>query len=230
MKEKPLRVLIISPLYDIPTIVSSRMASQLARVLNSHPLIKVDRLNPIFVSPKTIEKSLKRTHYPLIVYYGHGKKDVWFHGFWRALADIGDSQLFRGSIVTTMACYSAEVFGNELVRAGAKAYIGNINEVFGAYNLLEYPYATDFIRIWQNEAVDLLRGWTVDRCVSETRTNLYRLARKYRNNPNLPNGERYAQKCEFNAVNHIYRGDGNAMLPAIIKSRDELDLRPLGII
>jgi len=222
--------MIISPLYDIPTIVSSKMASQLARVLDSHASIQVARLNPFLVSPRTIEKALIKHHYPLIIYYGHGKKDVWFHGLWKALADKDDSQLFRGSIVSTMACYSAEIFGEQLVRAGARAYIGNVNEVFGAYNLLEYPYATDFIRIWQNEAIDLLRGWTVEKCVSETRTNLYRLARQYRTNPNLKNGERYAQKCEFNAVNHIYRGDGHARLPTVIKGQDELDLRPLGLI
>ena len=223
----PLKVLIISPLYDIPTIISSKMAKQLSRVLNSHPLIEADRLNPIFTTPKSIERCLLRKHYPLIIYYGHGKKDVWYHGIWNRLADGNDGSLFKGSIVTTMACFSAEIFGSRLVKAGAIAYIGNVNEVFGAFNLFEYPYATDFIRVWQNEAVNLLRGWTVARCVEDTKANLYRLALQYRTDPKLLNGEMYAKRFEFNAVNHIYRGDGSATLPAVIKHQHELDLKYL---
>ena len=226
-KTNPLRVLIISPLYDIPTLISSKMANELSKVLNSHELIRVDHLNSIFVTPRSIERTLSKHHYPLIIYYGHGKKDVWYHGFWKKLADVGDSKLFRGSIITTMACYSSEILGPQLVHGGAKAYIGNTNEVFGAYNLFEYPYATDFIRVWQNEAIDLLRGWDVESCVNDTKANLYRLANQYRNNPRLKNGELYAQRCEFNAENHTFSGNPLARLPAVIKHRYELDLSSL---
>ena len=143
-------MLVIAPLHDIPTIASTKMAFQIFELLDDCPEIKLKYLNGIFATKPSIYNELHTHHYDFIVYFGHGRESEWVDGILMDAFTKEDPFAFKGSIVYTMACYSAKEFGEELVRHGTIAYIGNTETVFAGVPTFEERYDVDFTRIHHN--------------------------------------------------------------------------------
>lgn len=221
--EPILRMLIISPLHDLPTVISHHMADQLKDILDDNPRIDIDHINFLRTHPSNITRTLSHKHYNLIVYYGHGIKESWRSGFFNKLVRKDALKYFKNTIVITMSCFSAATFGRQLIKHGCRAFIGNTEEVYGAYNSLENSYSTDFIRIWQMEVIDLLRGFSVRETVSRCRQRWYNLSKYYSGHPELLNWKFHHKIAFLNARYHIYRGNGSATLPRVLYAEKDLD-------
>lgn len=222
------RMLLISPLHDVPTIQSWKMVYQVADLVEEHPKIYVKRLGGVWANHYTLVRHLQRNRYDLVCYFGHGKKGGWVDPLFRGVFADDILDLLKGSVVYTMACLSATDYGRHAVEKGAIAYIGNTEEVWAGFNTSERNYADDFARPHQNEILNLLSGVSLRACVDDAVLHWRQLADLYESDPALVQGAYYAEKARFNADHHVCLGDCNFTLPKAISDRNELDMGALG--
>ena len=128
---------------------------------------------------------------------------------------------FPKAIIYTMACHSLDTFGERMVAEGCRAYIGNDQIVWTAFNTATAPYraSDDFCKIWYNALLNLMRGCTVVDTVRDTRHAWWKLADHY----DTIGNRQLAKDARFNGDHHGYVGCAECTLPITIHQTD-LDL------
>lgn len=225
---KTLKMLVIAPLHDLPTYQSSRMAWEIFDLLNEVPGLYLRVLAGIFTNVLSIKSALQAEQWDFIVYFGHGLNESWIDAWFGTSIFVDLAPYMHNAIVYSMACYSGSDFGDRIIQAGAQAYIGNIEVVWGAYNASEHKYAIDFARPHQNEVLNLLRGVSVEDTVNFAKIEWNNLARWYKKNPeNLKMASFYVDKAFYNGEHHVWKGNRLASLPPVITKASDLDLKAL---
>jgi len=224
----PISVLIIHPRHDIATYWSNAVAYQIYDMLNDNDLISIDRLGGLMVNSHSIRQRIGSKKYDLILYFGHGKPNSLYDGLFNIKLDRETIGKLGDTIFYAMACYTADEFGEMMVKNGLKSYIGNTQVVYGAYNTIYRDFATDFARIWQTEVMMLLSGVNVAQAVNKTRGNWYKLAEFYRENYGKdPVGTINARNSMINGRYHVYFGNGDAKLPTVLNRYEGWDQNAL---
>ena len=145
-----------------------------------------------------------------VVYFGHGETDRWRNGI-LPIVKLSQASVFRGAtIVYSMACESLSEFGRAVVSAGARAYIGNSEPVFGTAITKGINPARGFKAIWMNEVLNLVRGVDVENAVAFARQQWVEYAAMLGAAGEDP---LVVAMARWNAAHHGYVGDGNARLP-----------------
>lgn len=225
MENNKIQILLISPLHDLPTINSYRMQMQLFGLLSKNNQIVIHKCFGIESDYIYVKSVIMNNKIDLVVYMGHGFGDTWLNGILGFILRKEMSSLFKDCIVYSMACHTANKFGYDVVKKGARAYIGNTEVVWTALNTKKHNFAVDFSRIWQDEVLNLLRGSTVKEVVEFTRARWYSLADSYRAMAQ-ENREcyMYIDQAYYNGKYHVYIGDGDAHLNKTIDGLDDLNL------
>lgn len=142
-----MKILVIAPLHDYPTILSNRAVSQLLDFMNELG-IKYNLLRFISVNRPTINLLASLNHYDGIFYYGHGDTDRL--GDWVmpliGLIDKRNIKLFKNSIIYTMACLSGIQLSKTAIKNGVRAYFGHNVRYFAFVKKLGLKY--DFLQDW----------------------------------------------------------------------------------
>jgi hypothetical protein len=121
-----MKVLIIAPLHDYPTILSNRAVRRLTKFLELHK-IDYDLLSSVLANRLYIDSKLKRNKYNAVFYYGHGLEDRlgdWFIEF-VPLVSKKNIHLFKDTIIYTMSCLSGKELAPFSITKGVKAYFGH---------------------------------------------------------------------------------------------------------
>ena len=216
-----IRILIISPMFDSATKVSHRWIETLINFIKTTPNLNGTALTGFSASHGNALRYLENNAYDIVVYFGHGLNDKWLLGLRSIFSGDQYAKHLGGAIVYTMSCMSLYGFGKIAVDHGAEAYIGSSEPVYGATNYPERDYSEDFARIWFNEIINLLRGFTVRQCVEFAVTEMNETARKY-TLLDLKRGKEMAQRLYHNAKFHGFRGNEYAQIPAVV-SKDTVD-------
>lgn len=108
-----------------------------------------------------------------IMYGGHGGKDVLYGediilGMFH-VDDVRAARVKDKVVVALPACESAVRLGPEVVRAGAKAYVGANAPMYAAFDDRDNPYFQDWLRYHLAFYRVLLDGGTVGEAVDEYR-------------------------------------------------------------
>jgi hypothetical protein len=150
----------------------------------------------------------------VVFYFGHGEYDTW-RTIFGTLIDERHAEYFANTIVFTYSCKAAATLGEKMVAAGAIAFIGNTQTMYGALPDKAYNFAADFKAIWFTEIADLFAGKTIDQCVSQARKGWEQLSSVYLQKFHETGVElfkSYSEHARDNGLYHIYWGNGNVYL------------------
>lgn len=216
-KLKPVKVALLSPIHDIPTLYSNLISEQLRLLLSTQPLISLDVFNRPLMTIPEFQSKLLDGHYDLVMYLGHGNTIGWTDGYLGFLFNRRFYDALKGTIVLTMSCYSARGFGQHCVDHGAIGFIGNTHKVFGAFNTSEHNYGDDFSRPFKNELLNLLNGATISDVVEFAKSEMQSLIDLYRSHLNDWKYARHHVDLMLKNKNfHTFYGDGSARLPKVL--------------
>jgi len=136
--------LLLSPFVFPPTQLSYQLMNQVEVLLKSVNL-RVVRFSGPLASKETAFIHLPEHN--LFIYAGHAKKDrlCGENVFLCDLVTVADASIFQGQIVVANpACESARELGPKIVDAGAKAFLGSVENMYAHFNEAEHAYMDDW--------------------------------------------------------------------------------------
>lgn len=139
-----LDILIVSPLIDIPTTISSEAALRLAEWCKTQGA-KVQTL--FGWTPNMIGFWLSLFGNPKIIsYWGHGAETELFGSdIFFGMVTLGNADWLNGRITHAMACLSAKQLGDEVIKRGGVCYYGSTEEMIAAFPEAEHNYLEDWV-------------------------------------------------------------------------------------
>lgn len=142
-----MKILVIAPLHDYPTVISNKAVSQLLNYMNSAG-VKYDVLRYGLANRALINLSAQLNDYTGVFYYGHGDEDKL--GDWLlpiiGLIDEKNIGLFKDTIFYTMACLSGVSLAETSIKKGVKSYFGHMIRYFAFVE--RYDLKRDFLQDW----------------------------------------------------------------------------------
>ncbi len=142
-----MKILIIAPLHDYPTVLSNKAVRRLTKFLNSYE-IDYDLLSSVLANRLYIDSKLKRNRYNAVFYYGHGLEDRL--GDWALefvpLVSKKNIHLFKNTIIYTMSCLSGKILAPLAIQKGVKAYYGHNVKYFAFMEELQVD--NDYFNDW----------------------------------------------------------------------------------
>jgi len=212
-----MKILILAPLHDIATIISSNAVLKLKDWIRKRNKELVGRKRePIdftvlrgFVANRMNLWFYRNTD--AIFYYGHGLKD--------RLGDIGirvipiidkkNCHWFKDSIIYTMSCYSGKELSKFCIEKGVKAYFGQTTQYFGFAPSISNKHLNDWYDLVNKIPISLMLGDSCGEALRKYEAFANELKTKYLNQPPTINS-----KLLFsNALNMELYGDISAELP-----------------
>ncbi len=213
-----LRIVFIIPRFDLVTINTDGLIKQVVHMLKDTPNIEMTLISGMFIPLSRVIDTIKEVKPELIIYAGHGLERTWVMGVDSFFSYPKLYEVFKGSLVYSLACHTAMDMADQMIVKGTRSFIGNTNVVYTAVNTTFGDFAIDFSRIWQNEILNLIMGVSVKDAVKFTQTEWLKLAAAYdKLGLTNDNYKFYAKKARFNAMYHIWKGDGDFVLPNYIK-------------
>ncbi|MHA1291097.1 MAG: hypothetical protein ACTSQJ_00345 [Promethearchaeota archaeon] len=178
-------ILIVSPIYDIPTSIGTVAASELVNFCkkNNIPhklLFGLQALRPIF------ELTTMFNDIDAIFYYGHGVSDALLgqHIFFKML-DISNAGLLKDKIIYAMACHSGNKLAPKAIEKGAFSYYGHNTWYYGAFPNEEHDYLTDWVNYVTKIPKELLNGKTTFEALYLYKETIDKYLNEYKNNKYL---------------------------------------------
>lgn len=142
-----MKLLIIAPLHDYPTILSNKAVKRLIKFIEAHN-IEYDLLTSILANRISINRKAKRNRYNAVFYYGHGQEDRL--GDWSMdlfpLINKKNIHLFKDTIFYTMSCLSGLELAPFAIKEGVRTYFGHNVRYFAFVN--KFQNDNDFFNDW----------------------------------------------------------------------------------
>ena len=150
-----LRILVIAPVFDKPTITSGIGAARLTEKIQNDPRQHSVIFLTSILANQWILQIVRRSFWrpDLIVYMGHGTKNAFicFYGL-KLITNKTAYLMGHGPIVYAMACLAAQQLGPAIVKAGSRGFLGNERIMYAAFPNIEHTYMEDFADAWINQA------------------------------------------------------------------------------
>lgn len=145
-----MRLLVIAPLHDYPTSLSTRAVFRLTRFMDSRD-INYDLLWGLSANRPAINHFARTHTYNGVFYYGHGMEDRLGGALMPiiGLIDAKNIGLFEDTIFYTMACLSGRELSKEAIKKGVSSYYGQTVRYFAFVSKmgLRYDFMDDWIRM-----------------------------------------------------------------------------------
>lgn len=142
-----MKVLILSPLYDLASAIGTRSALKLQNYcLRNNINHKLAFMGECLRLP--FEINMASDKYDLVTYFGHGEKEKWYgQHLIMAMLDQNNSHIMKDTIIYAMSCHTACIIGPDTILKGAKAYFGDTDYYYGAFPNFDgsYDYLTDWL-------------------------------------------------------------------------------------
>lgn len=178
------KIVIISPVHDVATILSNTAARNLKEWIEKQQLdIKVVHL----AGPLATRLSLIfHKDASAVFYYGHGLNDRLGDLFIRLvpILDVNNIHWFKGKIVYAMACYSGRELAPHAIRKGVKAYFGQSIKYFGFMPSMSQSYWKDWYDLVNEIPKQIVLGNTAFSALQSYESLANDLFAKYLKNPN----------------------------------------------
>lgn len=208
-----MKILLIAPLVDIPTIVSNLAVFEILGYADTKPDIDIDYLPGIMANRLMYILHTTFKKYDLIIYYGHGERDrlMGNHIYW-SIINKKNVKKTRLTPFDTMACHSAMELGTFAVEQGAKAYIGTIDLYYAAFPEKEHNFLRDWIDYTTIKTKALLDGATFGEAYNLFRKRAISYLTLYKKSLGYKNYDWYAKTLAHNINKTILLGDKDARL------------------
>ncbi len=179
------KILIISPIHDLPTSLSFTATRKLKNWISEQNLaIKVVDLSGINANRLML---WQHRDADAIFYYGHGLDDRLGDAFMYVvpILDKNNIHWFRNKIIYTMACFSYKELAPEAIKRGVKAYFGHEIQYFGFMPFLRGNYFNDWYDLVNEIPKQLLLGKTTFQALQSYESLANDLYTRYLTNPNI---------------------------------------------
>ena len=203
-----MRILLIAPLVDIPTIVSNLAIFEILAYADTKPDIDIDYLPGIMANRFMYNLYTTFKKYDLIIYYGHGEKDrlMGNHFYW-SIINKKNVRRTNPASFDTMACHSAAGLGMLTVKQGTKAYIGTTDLYYAAFPEKEYNFLRSWIDYTTIKTKALLDGKTFGEAYKAFLDTINKYITLYEQNIGYKNYDWYLEKTIWNRDHTILLGD-----------------------
>ncbi|KKN07791.1 hypothetical protein LCGC14_1063290 [marine sediment metagenome] len=205
------KILIISPLQDLPTITSNMAINEIMSYAATKNNLDIDYLwglgaNRTFFNWKT---ALKK--YSGAIYYGHGEANRLIGiNMFRSIVNKKNVHRLKGVGVSTMACSTLKDLGIEAIKKGVKAYIGTEEVYYAAFPEKERNYLADWIDYTTVKDKALLDGKTFGEAYEIFAKRATKYLNIYKANLNYRNYDWYYKSTLHNLKYTKLIGDKNA--------------------
>jgi len=204
-------VLVIAPVFDLPTSISSQAVSSLLKFLIDrqvkHAVLVGAESNRAF-----FEITTRLRQYDAVFYYGHGNEtSLLGTHFLLTMANLLNAGRFKNAIVYTMACLSGVRLGPAAIEQGARAYFGHETYYYAAFPEPEHNYMADWIEYVTEIPRALVNGKTCGEAFNLYKSKCTMFLQKYRTS-GFENGDWYASTLQKNRDYSRLVGDRNARL------------------
>jgi hypothetical protein len=176
-----MKVLLISPLHDIPTILSNRAVRDLTDWMDKRG---IDYTHLWGFSAHRLPLTLLRLNrYDATFYYGHGREDRL--GGWDIdilpIISKGNIHKFKDQIIYTMACLSGKELAPYSIKKGVKAFFGHNVRYFAFIERVakKYNYFKDWVKLINLIPKCLMLGDTARKAMETYEQQANILYRKY---------------------------------------------------
>lgn len=211
--KKPIKVLLIAPLIDVPTITSNMGTLSVLDYASNKFDLDIDYLWGVLANRLAYNLATKYKKYDAIFYWGHGKekKMSGTHPFW---AMINKKNILKAGTTPfdTMACLTARDLGIFAVNGGAKAYIGTTELYYAAYPEKERDFLEDWIDYTSIRQKALLDGKTFGEAFKMFQDKLRGYIELYKSFGDYRNYDWYYQSAKHNLKYTVLLGDPNTRL------------------
>jgi hypothetical protein len=211
----PEESLLLSPFIFPPTQLSYQLMNQVESLLKSVNL-RVVRFSGPLASKETAFIYLPEHN--LVIYAGHAKKNAWCgeNVFLCNLVTVADASIFEGKIVVANpACESAVELGPAIVQAGAKAFLGSIENMNAHFNEVEHNYMDD----WFDYTLTFYRSVftkTMGDAVEDWKNAINRYMDLYKAHlDDWPNADWNYFAAKMNRDNFVVLGDPQAVVRGV---------------
>lgn len=208
-----MKILLIAPLYDIPTITSNIAVEHILEYAGNKFNIDIDLLWGIMANRFAYSIYNKFKKYDAIFYWGHGEANrlLGTH-IWSSIINTKNVYKVRDTIIDTMACHSLKELGKKAIDDGVKAYIGTDAVYYAAFPEKERNFLADWIDYTTARAIALLDGKTMKEAYDIFIQKATYYLKIYKSNINYGNYDWYYETLLHN-INHTkLLGDENARL------------------
>lgn len=225
----PEESLLLSPFIFPPTQLSFQLMNRVENLLKESNL-RVVRFSGPFASKETAFIHLPEHN--LMIYGGHARKDrlCGENVFLCNLVTVADASIFNGQIVVANpACESARELGVKVVEAGAKAFLGSVENMYAQFNEAERNYQDD----WFDYTLTFYRSVftkTMSEAVEDWKNAINRYMDLYKAHlDDWPNADWNYFAAKMNRDNFVVLGDPQAMVaragiePATLRERGLLE-------
>ena len=115
--------LVVSPAFDKASEYSNLMADDFCAYLKSrrHPFVRLDKSKATILN---LKKALDENPIVVTFFYDHGNTDVLYGQGGTRMITPDNAGLFKGGILSTVACLSADTLGPSVISKGGKTFLG----------------------------------------------------------------------------------------------------------
>jgi hypothetical protein len=207
------KIIVTNPIHDDETRYLDMWITEVADYMDSLKGVAVVRLNGELATASGLKDSINQHDPRLVMFNGHGNPNVILGHEGRPIIVSAqkDNAQFNGRIVHAVVCSAAHDLGQELVKLGAKAFIGYRKKFYfwQVGDDTSHPGAKLFLEPALLVSRKLSEGATVEQSFKASQ-KVYAQNLKQELGPN-GDGE-IAAGLEHNMLHHTWAGDGNAVL------------------
>jgi len=207
--------LILSPFIFPPTYLSFEIANRVESLLKNVNL-RVVRFSGLLASKETAFIHLPEHN--LFVYMGHARKNALCgeNVFLCNLVTVADASIFKDQIVVANpACESAAELGPAIVKAGARAFLGSVENMYAHFNEAEHNYQDDWFEYTLIFYMSVLTK-TMGEAVEDWKNEITRYMDLYKTHlDDWPNADWNYFAAKMNRDNFVVLGDPQAMVPRL---------------
>ena len=205
-------ILVIAPLMDIPTSISSVAVDELVKWLKEKGvdfkiLFGLQANRPTFNWNMLFDKNIRG-----VFYYGHGSEArlLGTHLFF-SLVDLLNNGKLREKIVYTMACLTGVTLGPDSVLKGCRTWYGHRTFYYANFIEPEHNYLADWIETVNEIPKQLVLGKTTGEALRLYKQKISSFIAQYEK-ANWPNADWYIRSAISNRDFQTLFGDPNARL------------------
>lgn len=202
--------LLLSPFLFPPTQLSFQLMNRVENLIKELNF-RVVRLSGLLVTKETAFIHLPEHN--LSIYAGHANKSALCgeNVFSCNLVTVADASIFKNQIVVANpACESARELGPKVVEAGAKAFLGSVENMYAHFNEAERNYQDD----WFDYTLTFYRAVftkTMSEAVDDWKTAITRYMDLYKAHlDDWPNADWNYFAAKMNRDNFVVLGDAQA--------------------
>jgi len=221
MSNRVFECLVVLSESDVPTIISSNLASLSIDIIKRVPHVRVTEVKGLLY-PFMMTNYLKQKRFDMIIYFGHGQKQG-LHNYLTGSEWSEKICSLSDAIFYSYSCWTASGFGVKYVDKPGRTFIGYTEPVFVAWDTLEWNYGRDYAKVITEEILNIFSGMSLAEAVRVAKDRWATLSQFY-NILDTVEAKFHSDLTMRNSRGHVILGETARNLPLLITRHEAINL------